>query len=154
MFTRPGKKLLFMGTELAPSDEWNHDTESPLASRRRSEPRGVWAIRRAARAALRAQPAFWRDDSDVGGFRWIDVADKENSVLSYVRRSGDSRAIVVLNLTPMPRERYRIGVPEGGRYECRALDRRCASGAEAVTDRSPALEADESPFHGCRTPSS
>jgi 1,4-alpha-glucan branching enzyme len=53
----------------------------------------------------------------MGRFRWIDVADKRNSVLSYERRSGDSRSIVVLNFTPLPRG-YRIGVPEVGRYEC------------------------------------
>ena len=120
MFTRPGKKLLFMGTELAVLD----GMES-----RREPSTGIWSMTRARGAFVRfvvelsalykREPAFWRDDSEWEGFRWIDVADKENSVLSYARRSGESRSIVVLPTSRrVPRERYRIGVPEVGRYEC------------------------------------
>ena len=55
--------------------------------------------------------------SSRNGFSWIDVADRMNSVLSYVRRAGDSHAIVVLNMTPEPRANYRVGVPTEGSYE-------------------------------------
>ncbi len=55
---------------------------------------------------------FWRDDPDPAGFAWIDCADRDNSVVSYVRRDGGEHAVVVLNLTPVPREDYRIGAPE------------------------------------------
>ena len=46
------------------------------------------------------------------------MADHENSIISFVRRSGDRHVVVILNLTPMPREHYRIGVPTSGWYEC------------------------------------
>src|SRR5678816_2581019 len=62
------------------------------------------------------EPAFWREDATWEGFSWIDVADRNNSVISYVRRTGDEHAVVALNLTPLPRERYRIGVPADGWY--------------------------------------
>jgi 1,4-alpha-glucan branching enzyme len=116
MFTRPGKKLMFMGTELGLWAEWNHDVSLD------------WHLRDTAnRAALerfvgklariyREHPAFWRDDPSWEGFNWIDVSDKENSVLSYVRRSGDAHAVVLLNMTPVPRDNYRIGVPSAGEY--------------------------------------
>jgi 1,4-alpha-glucan branching enzyme len=64
----------------------------------------------------RDHPAFWREDPSWEGFCWVDVADRANSVISYVRRAGDQHAVVVLNLTPLPRESYRIGVPEAGAY--------------------------------------
>jgi 1,4-alpha-glucan branching enzyme len=117
MFTRPGKKLLFMGSELAPYGEWNHDTS--LDWHLRDDPnRGAFLRYVGALAAMyKAEPAFWRDDSSWAGFGWIDVDDREHSVISYARMAGDRQAIVILNLTPVPREHYRIGVPTGGRYQ-------------------------------------
>ena len=116
MFTRPGKKLLFMGTELAPWTEWNHDTS--LDWHLRDVPNRAAFGRFVSRLAsvYKQQPAFWRDDASWEGFAWIDVADKENSVIAFARRAGDSHVVVVLNLTPVPRERYRVGVPNAGRY--------------------------------------
>ncbi|HEX4684279.1 MAG TPA: 1,4-alpha-glucan branching protein GlgB, partial [Gemmatimonadaceae bacterium] len=116
MFTRPGKKLLFMGSELAPWTEWNHDMSLDWHLR---DAGGHAAMERfVARLAhvYREDPTFWREDHSWEGFNWIDVADKENSVVSYVRRAGDEHAVMILNLTPVPRERYRIGVPSNGRY--------------------------------------
>jgi 1,4-alpha-glucan branching enzyme len=65
----------------------------------------------------RDESAFWREDPSWEGFCWVDVADRANSVISYVRRAGDRHAVVVLNLTPLPREQYRVGVPESGTYQ-------------------------------------
>jgi 1,4-alpha-glucan branching enzyme len=116
MFTRPGKKLLFMGTEIAPFSEWNHDIS--LDWHLRDDPNRL-ALERfvgALARVYREHPAFWRDDPSWDGFNWIDVADKENSVVSFVRRSGDAHAVVALNLTPIPREHYRIGVPSDCEY--------------------------------------
>ena len=116
MFTRPGKKLLFMGTELGPTSEWNHDAS--LDWHLRQDPARAALERFVARLAhvYRETPAFWRDDPSWNGFTWIDVADRTNSVVSYIRRGGDEHAVVVLNLTPLPRENYRIGVPSSVDY--------------------------------------
>jgi len=147
MFTRPGKKLVFMGTELAPWAEWNHDAS--LDWHLRDDPRRAAFGRYVTRLAAlyRQEPVLWREDPSWDGFAWIDVADRENSVLSYVRRSGGSHGVVILNLTPVPRERYRIGVPAAGRYE-RLLSSDdlewggTGYGAIAAVDTEPA------PFHG------
>ena len=63
-----------------------------------------------------AEPALWRSDYEAGGFYWIDCADRLNSVLSFVRRDLESSGelAVVLNLTPVPHHRYRVGLPRPG----------------------------------------
>jgi 1,4-alpha-glucan branching enzyme len=65
-----------------------------------------------------AEPALWRWDYDVGGFYWLDCSDSENSVMSFVRQDPDGRnpMVIILNLTPVPRPRYRIGLPRPGKW--------------------------------------
>jgi 1,4-alpha-glucan branching enzyme len=147
MFTRPGKKLLFMGTELAPRTEWNHDTS--LDWHLRSDPNHGAMESYLSRLATvyRDHPAFWCDDQSWEGFSWIDVADRENSVVSYVRRAGDSFAVVVLNFTPQPRERYRIGVPSPGTYH-RLLSSDDAEWGGSNVGRFDDVASDPSPLHG------
>jgi 1,4-alpha-glucan branching enzyme len=119
LYTRPGKKLLFMGTELAPDDEWNHDTSLDwhLAS---DAPRaGLQHFLRDLAALYRGEPALWRNDVDLAGFTWIDCHDHASSVISYLRRAVDGptpgRTVVcVFNFTPVPRHGYRVGFPEAG----------------------------------------
>ncbi|MFL5616057.1 MAG: 1,4-alpha-glucan branching protein GlgB [Gemmatimonadaceae bacterium] len=117
MITRPGKKLVFMGTELATPGEWNHDRS--LDWHLLNEPDRQAYTNYVGRLGhvYRDESAFWREDPSWEGFCWVDVADRANSVISYVRRAGDRHAVVVLNLTPLPREQYRVGVPESGTYQ-------------------------------------
>ena len=147
MFTRPGKKLLFMGTELASWSEWNHDLS--LDWHVRDDPRRAAFQAYVARLAhvYREHPAFWRDDSSWEGFSWIDVADRENSVISYSRCSGDDSAVVILNLTPMPRERYRIGVPRWGSYT-KLLSSDDAEWGGSGFGAVDSVSAEATPFHG------
>ncbi len=147
MFTRPGKKLLFMGTELAPWTEWNHDVSLDWHLRDQPSRAAFGNFVKQLSALYKARPALWRDDSSWEGFSWIDVADKENSVIAYVRRAGESHVVVVLNLTPVPRERYRVGVPSSGRYT-RLLssdDQAWGGSGYGHFDDAP---TDPSPFHG------
>ena len=113
---RPGKQLLFMGTELAQEREWNHD--SSLDWHLADEPDRAAFGRFMARLGHLYQdtPPLWERDPDPEGFAWIDAADRENSVFSFVRMSGDDHRVVVLNCTPVPRHDYRIGAPVAGRY--------------------------------------
>jgi 1,4-alpha-glucan branching enzyme len=115
-YTRPGKQLVFMGSEIAQEREWSHDssidwhiTVDPMREKL------VAFMRRLGEVYL-ATPAFWQNDPSPASFEWIDCADHENSVLAYIRRAGDQHVVVVLNLTPVPRPDYRIGVPENVRY--------------------------------------
>jgi len=114
--TRPGKSLLFMGTELAPYREWNHDQS--LDWHLADDPRrvGVDAFMQALGEMYNANSCFWRCDHEPSGFAWISVDDREQSVLSYARFDGAQHAVVVLNLTPVPRVGYRMGAPRAGAY--------------------------------------
>ncbi len=114
--TRPGKSLFFMGTELAPHREWNHDASLEWTLLRDPRRRGLVDFITALNGLYRVHPCFWRGDHNPSGFRWIDVADREQSVLSYLRLDGQTSALVVLNLTPVPRDGYRLGVPKAGHY--------------------------------------
>src|SRR5205814_186790 len=95
----------------------------------------------------REHAAFWRDDASWQGFTWIDVADRDNSVVSYVRRAGDDHAVVILNLTPVPRERYRVGVPADATYVklFSSDDTEWGGSGYAAVDSA---RAEPSPFHG------
>jgi 1,4-alpha-glucan branching enzyme len=145
--TRPGKKLIFMGMEIAQWREWDHDrsidwhlTNDPLNG-------AFQEFMRAIGSVYRERPALWRRDSEPEGFSWIDVADRDNSVVSYVRRDGDDHVVVVLNLTPVPRENYRIGAPAAGTYrELLSTDDPRFGGSGH--NRSPTFHTEGSPFHG------
>ena len=148
MFTRPGKKLLFMGTELAPWSEWNHDTSLDWHLLRDDPRRAAFAeyISRLTEV-YRTHSAFWREDDSWEGFQWIDVADRDNSVIAYVRRDGERHAVVILNLTPVPREDYRIGVPAPGPY-AKLIGSDDAQWGGSGYHSSDRLETEPAPFHG------
>ena len=116
MWTRPGKKLLFMGSELAPWWEWNEDRGPEWNLADQPLHRGVLGVVAALGALYREKPCLWRRDHEAEGFQWIDCLDRENSVLAYTRRDGDDHLVVVLNLTPVSHATYRIGAPQAGRY--------------------------------------
>ncbi len=116
MFTHPGKKLLFMGTEFAQGVEWNSASvldwyvlDYPLHE-------GVQRLVRDLNRVYRNTRALYYHEFDWEGFEWIDCNDAQQSLLSYVRKAGTEFIVVVLNLTPVPRHNYRLGVPEAGAY--------------------------------------
>ena len=147
MYTRPGKKLLFMGTEIAPYAEWNHDES--LDWHLAADPSHGSFLRfvQELGALYDSRPAFWKDDFEPHGFSWIDVADRMNSVLSYVRRAGDSHAIVMLNMTPEPRANYRVGVPSEGKYDVLISSDATRFGGSGLGQEGE-VHTDPSPFHG------
>ncbi len=146
-YTRPGKELVFMGTELAPTSEWNHDTSLDWHLVNEPMHGGFLRFMRELGQLYRARSPFWRHDHDPSGFSWIDVADKQNSVISYVRRDGEDHVVIVLNLTPVPRENYQIGAPRAGRYaRIFSSDDRRFGGSEFVSTNT--VETEPSAFHG------
>jgi len=117
MFGYPGKKLLFMGNEFGQRREWNHDTS--LDWHLCDEPRhaGVQHLVRDLNRLYRETPALHERDFDGAGFEWLDWSDRDNSVLSWLRRAHDGgHVVIVSNLTPVVRRNYRVGVPEAGAY--------------------------------------
>jgi 1,4-alpha-glucan branching enzyme len=149
--TRPGKSLLFMGTELAQPDEWNHDISLPWHLRETPD-RGAFVAYVAALGAMyRQHSAFWQCDGETRGFEWIDIGDRANSVVSYLRRSNDGVAVVVLNLTPTPHGRYRVGVPDCCSYDVALSTDATEWGGSGYGYHTGAIvHADDIPYHGRR----
>ncbi|RJP23085.1 MAG: 1,4-alpha-glucan branching protein GlgB [Candidatus Abyssobacteria bacterium SURF_5] len=117
MFTHPGKKLLFMGTELAPDYEWSHDfgldwdlPKDPLRQQFQFFLRDLLAL-------YRSEPTLWERDHDPRGFLWITCDDSAQSVVSYIRSSDTSYLVCACNFTPVVRYDYHIGVPEARAYK-------------------------------------
>jgi len=116
---RPGKKLVFMGTELAPPGEWDHDHSLPWHLLHDPPRRGLRRFLQDLLHLYREHGCLWsRDGEPDRGFSWIDCADKANSVLAFTRHDEHGRLLVVLNLTPVPRADYRVGAPEPGAWRC------------------------------------
>ena len=118
MFGHPGKKLLFMGSEIGQWREWNHDDSLDWALLDQSIHGQLHRFVQDLNHTYQKEPALFELDFDAAGFQWIDCNDNENSVFSLVRRAGDEREFLVLvfNFTPVPRYGYRIGVPAAGDY--------------------------------------
>jgi 1,4-alpha-glucan branching enzyme len=118
MFSHPGKKLLFMGSELGQWREWSHDRSLDWHLLEDESHQGIRRWLRDVVALYRSEPALHANDFHPDTFRWIDCNDNENSVVSYVRYAHDldEFVAVVLNFTPVPRLKYRIGVPQAGWY--------------------------------------
>jgi 1,4-alpha-glucan branching enzyme len=116
MWGQPGKKLLFMGAELAMWEEWNHDRALPWELLEAPMHGGVAHFVEDLGRVYGETPALWAADEDPDGFAWIDASDLEQSVYAWIRRAGDDLAVIVLNLTPVPRLDYRLGLPRAGRW--------------------------------------
>jgi 1,4-alpha-glucan branching enzyme len=118
MFTHPGKKLMFMGGELAAWREWNHDAALDWEALGDARHAGMQRWVRDLNRAYAAEPSLWQVDFTPAGFTWIDANDSENSVISFIRWAQDpaDHTIGIINFTPVPREGYRIGVPNAGAY--------------------------------------
>jgi 1,4-alpha-glucan branching enzyme len=117
-YGHPGKKLLFMGQEFAQRAEWSEARSLDWHLLQHDSHRGVQHLVADLNHFYAAEPALHEVDFDWPGFEWIDANDGDNSVLSFIRRGrtpGDF-LVVVLNATPVPRQGYRIGVPEAGAY--------------------------------------
>ena len=115
----PGKMLLFMGGEFGQRMEWNSNGELDWRSLQASPfHRGVHEFVQDLNKIYQGEPALWRGDFDEKGFAWLDSLDHANSVLSFLRRDPEteSELAVILNLTPVPRLRYRLGLPRAGKW--------------------------------------
>lgn len=115
----PGKKLLFMGQEFGMNQEWNHD--HPLDWGLADAPGHVGLARLvgALNRLYRERPALHERDNDESGFEWVILDDGENSVLAWLRHgeSASKPVLCVMNMTPVERPDYRIGVPEAGAWD-------------------------------------
>ncbi|MDH5565423.1 MAG: 1,4-alpha-glucan branching protein GlgB [Myxococcales bacterium] len=117
-YTQPGKKLLFMGAELAQWREWSHESTLEWHLLEYERHRGVQRWVRDLNTCYRGTPALHELDCEPKGFAWIDCNDDEQSTLTFIRRarSEEANVVVACNFTPVPRNNFRIGVPCSGRW--------------------------------------
>ena len=117
MFAHPGKKLLFMGSEIAQIAEWDHDRSLDWHLLEQLPHLGVQHLVRDLNRLYREIPALYEEDYAGAGFRWLNCEDRNQSVFSSARfdRAGGC-LVAISNFTPVPREDYRVGVPVAGDY--------------------------------------
>jgi len=147
MYAHPGKKLLFMGSEIAPYDEWNHDRSLDWHLLEYPPHAGVQRLVRDLNVVYRSTPALHEIDFSHDGFEWIDWNDRDNSIFSWLRRDRAGNFVLcICNMTPVVRDGFRLGVPASGRYrEIINTDLVDYGGSGVVNE---ALEAIEEGWHG------
>ncbi|MFC7513823.1 1,4-alpha-glucan branching protein GlgB [Herbaspirillum sp. GCM10030257] len=154
MWTHPGKKLLFMGCEFAQEKEWNHDASPEWNLLDDPRHRGVQRLVRDLNRVYAAEPALHKTDCVSEGFAWVIGDDNSNSVFAYLRKGneGDAPLLIVLNMTPVMRDGYRIGVPEGPGFKAASWRVILNSDADVYggtgVDRVESFEVDNHPAHG------
>jgi 1,4-alpha-glucan branching enzyme len=118
MWARPGKKLLFMGSEFGQWKEWNYDESLDWDVLQGSEHRGLQALVSELNRFYRAQPALWEADHDHAGFQWIAADNADDNMIAFMRIAPTSgqRLVCVSHFSPVVRREYRIGVPRSGYY--------------------------------------
>jgi 1,4-alpha-glucan branching enzyme len=118
MMAHPGKKLLFMGSDIGQHTEWNHENQVHWELLGYEPHRKLQDFVRSLHQLYRAHPALYEVDFHHSGFEWVDFRDWEQSIISFLRFSEDQKDVLlfVCNFTPVPRHGYSIGVPLPGFY--------------------------------------
>jgi 1,4-alpha-glucan branching enzyme len=115
-YAHPGKKLLFMGGEFGQWNEWTERKPLDWVVAGMDRHAGLRNLIHDLNHLYRTLPALHAFDFESRGFEWISCDDTENSILVFQRRSLHEFVVCAFNVTPVPRENYRIGVPVGGVY--------------------------------------
>ena len=149
MFTHPGKKLNFMGGEFGQWNEWHYDQSLQWHLLEWDAHKGLQKYVADLNKLLRAEPALHEVDFDPAGFEWIDCHNWEESVLAFIRKAKDPKdfLVTVMNFTPVPRTKHRIGVPKPGFYrEVLNSDSEYYGGSNV--GNYPGVKADAISWHG------
>ncbi len=117
MYAHPGKKLNFMGNEIAQYQEWSHDRSLDWHLLAYAPHEGVQSLVRDLNRLYRDTPALYERDFSGEGFEWIHYEDRDNSILAWLRRDHHGGFVIAIsNFTPVVRSDYVLGVPEEGNY--------------------------------------
>jgi 1,4-alpha-glucan branching enzyme len=149
MWTHPGKKLLFMGNDIAQWSEWNCDEQLQWDLLQWDTHQGVKRLVADLNHLYQREPAMHQVDFDAAGFEWIDCHNYSDSILAYIRRGLDPAdfLVTVCNFTPVPREGYRLGVPEDGWYQ-EVLNTDSSHYGGSNTGNASGLQAEPQESHG------
>ena len=149
MWTHPGKKVLFMGSEFAQWHEWNCNESLQWHLLEWGSHQGVQRLVADLNAVYRREKALHEQDFEGPGFEWIDCHSRDDSVLAFLRKARDPQdhLLVCCNFTPVVRDHHRVGVPHGGWYqEVFNSDSQYYDGSNL--GNFPGLEARQEPWHG------
>ena len=117
MWSHPGKKLLFMGSEFAQNDEWSHEKSLDWHLTQYGEHKGVQDLVRDLNSLYRQSPALWQRDSSSDGFTWLVGDDGAGNTLAYLRSADDGSEIIsITNFSPVPHEQYHLPIPKVGNW--------------------------------------
>jgi 1,4-alpha-glucan branching enzyme len=149
MWAHPGKKLIFMGTEIAEPFEWNHDGSIDWWLLDHAPHRGVQRLVRDLNRLYTATPALHRLDADGAGFRWVVGDDRGQSIFAFMRFGGEGKkpVLAVVNMTPVTRSAYRIGVPDSGHWR-ELLNSDAADYGGSNIGNGGGMETESVPAHG------
>jgi 1,4-alpha-glucan branching enzyme len=150
MWSHPGKKLLFMGGEIAQEQEWSHSRSLDWHLLENPQHAGIQSLVRDLNHVYRDTPALWEVDFDASGFYWIEPNDADANVVAFARAGADPAqdvVVCVLNLSPVVREGYRLGLPQGGRWR-EALNTDAESYGGSGVGNFGAVNAESVPWMG------
>lgn len=149
MWSQPGKKLLFMGCELAQFREWNHDASLDWHLLEDPQHAGIEQWLADLNHLYCQEPALHELDCDPAGFEWVDGSDADNSVIAYLRKgkSPGEPILAVFSFTPAQLENYRVGVPSAG-YWREILNSDAADYGGSGRGNSGGVESEAIPTHG------
>lgn len=119
MWSHPGKKLLFMGSEFGQWHEWNHNESLQWHLLEWESHTGVQNYVAHLNHLYQSEASLHQIDFDPAGFEWVDCHNHEDCILSFIRRGKDPKdyLVICLNFTPVPRHGYKLGVPEPAWFE-------------------------------------
>ncbi|HYM13066.1 MAG TPA: 1,4-alpha-glucan branching protein GlgB [Bryobacterales bacterium] len=149
MYGHPGKKLLFMGSEIGQWNEWNHAAGVEWDLLKYDTHRSLRRYVADWNRLYRQERSLWEVDFEWKGFEWIDFHDAQHSIIAFIRRASDAEdfLVFVCNFTPVVREGYRIGVPAPGRYrEILNSDAEIYGGSNV--GNGGGVDAEAEPSHG------
>ncbi|MCW3008376.1 MAG: glgB [Solirubrobacterales bacterium] len=150
MWAHPGKKLLFMGGEFAQEAEWSQERSLDWHLLEDAGHGGVQNLVRELNTVYRAQPALWERDFEGAGFYWIDPNDADNNIVVFARVGLDPAKtvlVVAANLSPVPRQGHRVGLPKPGRW-LEALNTDAAAHGGSNFGNGGSVQAEAIPWMG------
>jgi 1,4-alpha-glucan branching enzyme len=149
MWSHPGKKLLFMGSEFGQSQEWNADQSLDWHLTQYPEHKNTQALIRDLNALYKASPALYEQDCVAAGFQWIDGGAQDDNVVSFVRwdEARNAPVLAVCNFSPIARKNYRVGVPKAGFWTEKINTDSALYGGSGVGNMG-GFESEPIPAHG------
>ena len=149
MYMHPGKKLLFMGAEIAQWEEWSHESSLDWHLLQYAPHKSIQKWLKDLNRFYKNEPALYELDFESNGFKWVDCNDWEGSIISFLRtgKTIKDQIFVVCNMTPVPRSNYRIGIPLNGLWK-EVLNSDAKEYGGSGFGNFGGLNATPVPFHG------